>query len=139
MFRTSNFVICKSSHIFCGTLKTRVFDFLKQTNLLYFGCFLLFKVFIMYIVQCATPIERKCPFYVFSIAFWARMKDNQRNKSEGTFKILKMFILHLIAFQYVIFVPHLSETAYREFMMSWILGPDISISDCQLGDIFSLK
>ena len=25
-------------------------------------------------------------------------------------------------------VPRLTETAYREFMASWILGPDISIS-----------
>ena len=25
-------------------------------------------------------------------------------------------------------MPHLTETAYLEFMVSWILGPDISIS-----------
>ena len=32
--------------------------------------------------------------------------------------------------QFICNVPHLSETAYREFMVSWILGPDTSISGC---------
>ncbi len=36
-------------------------------------------------------------------------------------------------------VPRLTETAYRKFMASWILGPDISISVYYSEDIFSLE